>query len=94
MTVIARRVASVPRRTSGPSRRRSSVRADVLDWWQAVLDETKEFVDDRIDQVRGHGDSQWKDEVAALREVVAELTAKVDGMETGRGGRTSKPPSP
>jgi len=28
---------------------RRSSRNDIIDWWQAVLDETKDFVDDRID---------------------------------------------
>jgi len=74
--------------------RRTSVRTDVLDWWQAVLDETKEFIDDRIDEVRGGHDHATEDEVAALRDAVAELRAKIDGMESGRGGRTSKPSSP
>ena len=73
--------------------RRSSVRTDLLDWWQAVLDETKEFVDDRIDEVRGRHDPRWNDEVAALREAVAELTSKVDGMAGVPRERPPKPPS-
>ena len=72
--------------------RRSSVRTDLLDWWQAVLDETKEFVDDRIDQVRGREDPRWEDEVAALRDAVAELTSKVDGMAGAPRNRPPKQP--
>ena len=31
---------------------RRTKRKNVLDWWQTVLDETKDFIDDSIDRIR------------------------------------------
>ncbi len=70
---------------------RRSARAGVLDWWRAVLDETKEFLDEGTDRLRADRDPRWEGEVAALRELVAELTATVDGL--GPAGGTSPPRS-
>jgi hypothetical protein len=47
--------------------RRQSVRTDLLDWWQAVLDETKELVDDNIDRLRGRAETRREAEVDELR---------------------------
>jgi hypothetical protein len=57
----------------------------------AVLDETKEFLDDGNDSLRADRDPGWEGEVAALRELVAGLTATVDGL--GPAGGTSPPRS-
>ena len=70
--------------------RRRSVGAGVLDWWQAVLDETKEFIDDGTDRLGAGRDRRWDAEVAELRELVAELTATVDGL--GPAGGSSVQP--
>jgi hypothetical protein len=58
-----------------------SARAGVLDWWQTVVDETKDLIDDGIDSLR---DSDAKDErsddVAELKKAVANLNAKLDKL--------------
>ena len=64
----------------------------MLGWWRCrVLDETKEFLDDGNDSLRADRDPGWEGEVAALRELVAGLTATVDGL--GPAGGTSQPRS-
>jgi predicted RecB family endonuclease len=63
----------------------------VLDWWQAVIDETKELVDDDLGRIRRQEEAQWAEDVAALREMLAELTAKVDRMASSGGGPSPKP---
>ena len=73
--------------------RRRSVRSDVLDWCQAILDETKNLVDDQVDRARGGPDRQWNAEVAELRDAVAELTGKVEAMDAAGPGRPPKSPS-
>ena len=58
-------------------------RKDVLDWWQAVLDETKKLVDDTIDRVRDDDDDddrELEDEIKDLKKVIAALNAKIDAM--------------
>lgn len=61
-------------------------RMDVLDWWQNVLDETKDFVDDSIDRIRDDDDDDdLEDEVAGLKEAVAQLNAKLDRLLAGGG---------
>jgi hypothetical protein len=59
---------------------RKGKRKDILDWWQAVLDETKDFVDDTIDRVRDDDDDddEMADEVKDLKKAVASLNAKLD----------------
>jgi hypothetical protein len=72
--------------------RRRSARTGALDWWQAVINETKELLDDDLGRIRREDDAQWAEDVAALREMFAELTAKVDGMASSGGGPSPKPP--
>ena len=36
--------------------KRRGARKGVLDWWQTVLDETKDLVDDSIDRLRDDDD--------------------------------------
>jgi hypothetical protein len=69
--------------------RRQSVRTDLLDWWQAVLDETKELVDDNIDRLRGP-ETRREAEVDELRQQISELTAAVEAMAPPDDGRSSK----
>lgn len=71
--------------------RRRSAREDVLDWWQAVLDETRELVDHGPDRLRGHQDLRWQAEIAELRELVSELATRVDEAMPA-GGSGSSPP--
>jgi hypothetical protein len=63
---------------------------DVLDWWQAVLDETKEFVDDNIDRLRDRPETRWDAEVDELRRQISELTDAVEAMAPPSDGRSSK----
>ncbi len=69
------------------AKRRRGRRKDILDWWQAVLDETKDFVDDTIDRVRDDDDDDdLADEVDGLKQAVAELNAKLDRLASERAG--------
>ena len=61
------------------AKRRRGRRKDILDWWQAILDETKDFVDDTIDRVRDD-DDDLEDEVDELKQAVAQLNAKLDKL--------------
>ena len=69
-------------------RTRRSRRKGVLDWFQGVLDETKDFVDDSIDRCR---DDDRDDEIAGdideLKQAIADLNAKLDRLGS------SPPPS-
>ncbi|MGH8975215.1 MAG: hypothetical protein ACRD0C_18675, partial [Acidimicrobiia bacterium] len=74
------------------AKRRSGKRKDVLDWWQAVLDETKDFVDDSIDRIRDDDDDDdLADEVDELKQAVAQLNAKLDRLLAA--GTTATEPS-
>jgi len=60
---------------------RSSKRKGVLDWWQTVLDETKDLIDDGIDRLRDDDDDEeLSKQVADLRRSVIDLTAKLDAL--------------
>lgn len=65
--------------------KRKSKRTSVLDWWQAVIDETKDLVDDSIDRLR---DDDSDDEVAGdideLKRAVADLNAKLDRIAAAK----------
>jgi hypothetical protein len=64
-------------------RRRRSGRMDILDWWQNIMDETKDFLDDTIDRVRDDDDDDdLADDVADLKKAVAGLNAKLDQLLT------------
>ena len=67
------------------AKRRSSKKG-VLDWWQTVLDETKDLVDVGIDRMRDDdGDeSELHDEIADLKKAVADLNAKLDKLVAER----------
>ena len=71
-------------------RRRRSGRMDILDWWQNVMDETKDFLDDTIDRVRDDDDDDdLADEVNDLKKAMAGLNAKLDQLLTESA--TSRP---
>lgn len=60
--------------------KRRSARKGVLDWWQTVLDETKDLVDDGIDRLRDDDDDddELHSDISDLKKAVAELNAKLD----------------
>ena len=61
---------------------RRSKRKNVLDWWQTVLDETKDLVDDSIDRIRDNDDDddELAAEVADLKRSILGLSAKLDAL--------------
>jgi hypothetical protein len=63
-------------------------RKGVLDWWQTVIDETKDFLDDSIDRLRDDDDDDdvLAKDVTDLKRSIAELNAKLDLLMT-----TSRP---
>lgn len=75
---------------------RQCARKDILDWWQAVLDETKDLVDDTIDGVRDTDDvdDDLAAEVAELKKVVAALNAKLDAMLSAPAPAAVATPAP
>jgi hypothetical protein len=60
--------------------KRRGARRGVLDWWQTVLDETKDLVDDSIDRLRDDDDDddELHGDISDLKKAVAELNAKLD----------------
>jgi hypothetical protein len=64
------------------AKRRSS-RKGVLDWWQTVLDETKDLIDDGIDRLRDDDDDDERlsKEVSDLKRSIVDLSAKLDALE-------------
>ncbi|HMC04149.1 MAG TPA: hypothetical protein VKJ83_01610 [Actinomycetota bacterium] len=60
---------------------RRSKRKGVLDWWQTVLDETKDLVDDGIDRFRDDDDDEeLAKDVADLKRPIVDLSAKLDAL--------------
>ena len=62
-------------------------RKSVLDRWQTILDETKDFVDDAIDRLRDDDDDdddELVDDVKDLKRAVANLNAKLDALVAQR----------
>ena len=95
----ARRYRS-DRRYRGDSRRcsRRGRRLGLLDFWQNIMDDTYDFIDDSIDRVRDDDWDDLEDEVDELREAIAAINAKVDrllaqstGPGDGREGSSTKP---
>jgi hypothetical protein len=52
----------------------------LLDFWQNLMDDTYDFVDDTIDRVRDDDWDDLEDEVDELREAVAAINAKIDRL--------------
>jgi hypothetical protein len=64
---------------------RRSKRKNVLDWWQTVLDETKDLVDDGLDRLRDDTEEgELSGDIADLKQAVAELNAKLDRLVAER----------
>ncbi|HLF40417.1 MAG TPA: hypothetical protein VI854_02970 [Acidimicrobiia bacterium] len=60
---------------------RRKKRKSILDRWQTVLDETKDFVDDTIDRIRDDDDDDdLETEIRELRRAVADLSLKLDRL--------------
>ena len=68
--------------------KRRSARKGVLDWWQTVLDETKDLVDDGIGRLRDEtdddDDDELSDDITDLKKAVADLNAKLDRLVSER----------
>lgn len=61
--------------------KRRSARKGVLDWWQTVLDETKDLVDDGLDRLRDDDDDgELHSDIDDLKRAVAELNVKLDRL--------------
>ncbi|MEW6476417.1 MAG: hypothetical protein AB1679_29495 [Actinomycetota bacterium] len=62
---------------------RRSKRKGILDWWQTVLDETKDLIDDGIDRLRDDDDDDERlsKEVSDLKRSIVDLSAKLDALE-------------
>ena len=60
--------------------KRRGARKGVLDWWQTVVDETKDLVDDSNDRLRDDDDDddELHSDISDLKKAVAELNAKLD----------------
>ncbi len=71
---------------------RRTKRKNVLDWWQTVLDETKDLVDDSIDRLRDDDDDDERlsKEVSDLRRSIVDLTAKLDALEAASRQPTAR----
>jgi hypothetical protein len=69
---------------------RRSKRKNVLDWWQTVLDETKDLVDDSIDRLRNDDDDdELASEVADLKRSILDLSAKLDALAAKPAAKTT-----
>ena len=66
--------------------KRRGARKGVLDWWQTVLDETKDLVDDGIDRLRDDDDDDGElhSDIDDLKRAVAELNTKLDRLASER----------
>ena len=75
---------------SGSRRGRShrGRRTGLLDFWQNVMDDTYDFLDDTLDRVRNDDTDDLEDEVEELRAAVAALNAKLDRL-LARGTTTA-----
>ena len=73
---------------------RRNKRKGVLDWWQTVLDETKDLLDDGIDRLRDDDDDDERltKEVHDLKRSIVDLSAKLDALEAaGRPAAKTTP---
>ncbi len=72
---------------------RKSKRKGILDWWQTVLDETKDLVDDSIDRLRDDDDDddELAKEVADLKRSIVDLSAKLDALAATKPAAKTTP---
>ena len=75
-----RRYRSDDRRDRRRRRGRRGRRVGLLDFWQNLMDDTMDFIDDSIDRVRDDDWDDLEDEVDELREAIAAINAKVDQL--------------
>jgi len=61
-------------------RSRRGRRTGLLDFWQNIMDDTKDFMDDTLDRVRDDDYDDIEDEVQELKEAVAALSNKLDRL--------------
>ena len=55
-------------------------RSGLLDFWQNMMDDTYDFLDDTLDRVRDDDWDDLGDDVEELREAIAALNAKLDRL--------------
>ena len=71
---------------------RRSKRKNVLDWWQTVLDETKDFVDDSLDRLRDDDDDDdLAKEVGDLKRSIVDLSATLDALAAAKPAAKTTP---
>jgi hypothetical protein len=71
---------------------RRGKRKGILDWWQTVLDETKDLVDDGIDRLRDDDDDDdLAKEVADLKRSIVDLSAKLDMLAAQKPAAKTTP---
>jgi uncharacterized membrane protein len=66
--------------SSRRGRNRRGRRTGLLDFWQNIMDDTYDFVDDTLDRVRDDDYDDLEDEVDELKEAVAAISAKLDRL--------------
>lgn len=71
---------------------RRSKNRSVLDWFQAVADETKDLFDDAVDRMRDDDDDdELAKEVADLKRSIVDLSAKLDALAAARPAAKTTP---
>jgi hypothetical protein len=72
---------------------RRNRRKNVLDWWQTILDETKDLVDDGIDRIRDDDDDdddRLSKEVSDLKRSIVDINAKLDALAAAKAAPAAK----
>jgi len=71
---------------------RRNKRKGILDWWQTVLDETKDLIDDGIDRIRDDDDDDdLAKEVSDLKRSIVDLSAKLDALAATKPAAKTMP---
>ena len=71
---------------------RRSKRKGILDWWQNVMDETKDLIDDGIDRMRDDDDDDdLAKEVGDLKRSIVDLSAKLDALAATKPAAKTTP---
>ena len=71
---------------------RSSKRKNILDWWQTVLDETKDLIDDGLDRIRDDDDDEdLEKQVAELKRSLVDINAKLDALAAQKTAAKTTP---
>ena len=72
--------------------KRRSAKKGVLDWWQTVLDETKDLIDDGIDRIRDDDDDEdLEKQVAELKRSLVDINAKLDALAAQKTAAKTTP---